>query len=141
MQQGQGNFQQGQPLQFQVGKGNFAKAVNQGLHYNEYNQSQQKQGNTARNRTPLNINETDNAMQGTKQGKGQWKNTAQKDQGQWSLKGKGNPRTDGETEGLFKELRIMFPDDDQEDKIRSILTNHDRERDLARLTNYLLNVL
>jgi hypothetical protein len=138
-------MQQMQPP-FLAGRGNFAKAVNQGLNYNENKQPFQKQAVAARNKTPVqkqsegqHLNEAENVTQGIKQGKGQWKTATQK--GQWSLKGKGNPRTDEETEELFKELRIMFPDDDQEEKIRSVLANHDRERDLTKLTNYLMSVL
>ncbi|XP_045191756.2 NEDD4-binding protein 1-like [Mercenaria mercenaria] len=146
-QQGQGNFQQGQG-HFPHGKGNFAKAVNQNVHNSENNQPYQKQGSSAKNKTPVQkqldahqFDEADSSTQGTKQVKGQWKNTQKGQQGSFRGKVQGIPRTDEETEDLFKELRTIFPDDDQEEKVRNVLANHDRERDLTKLTNYLMSVL
>ncbi|XP_041375081.1 NEDD4-binding protein 1-like [Gigantopelta aegis] len=45
------------------------------------------------------------------------------------------------TEQLFEALRIVFPEMDQEEKIRDVLRNHSAETDLNRLTNYCMSAL
>lgn len=50
-------------------------------------------------------------------------------------------RRDDETQLLFKELREIFPEAEQEEIVRNVLSNHDGERDKVKLTNYCLSVL
>ena len=45
------------------------------------------------------------------------------------------------TEQLFEELKTVFPEKDQEEKIREVLQNHKTETDLNRLTNYCMSAL
>ena len=45
------------------------------------------------------------------------------------------------TEQLFEQLQIVFPEKDQEEKIREVLRNHNTETDLNRLTNYCMSAL
>ncbi|KAK7493750.1 hypothetical protein BaRGS_00014891 [Batillaria attramentaria] len=45
------------------------------------------------------------------------------------------------TADLLKTLKEMFPEEDQEHKIRSVLENHASETDLNRLTNYCFSAL
>lgn len=66
----------------------------------------------------------------------------QNGQGQhWKSKGPRIPRTEQESEEFFQELKKIFPDDDQEEKIRAVLKNHIFEHDFAKLTNDCMNVL
>lgn len=152
-QPGEGHCQQGQvhlqPNQghFKPGQSNFVKALNEGLQNTDNTQSFQKQGYGAKPKSyfqrqtdPQQLDEIDGVSSKASQGKGNFKGSVK---GQGSFRSKGNraPRTDEETEVLFKELRTIFPDDDQEDKVRNILANHEEERDLTKLTNYLMSVL
>lgn len=50
-------------------------------------------------------------------------------------------RSDSESEDLYGELKRIFPDEDQEETVKKILSNHPCETDLTRLTNYCMSVL
>ena len=76
--------------------------------------------------------------QGQNQGR-RWNN-----KGQSHFKGQGRqsePRTDAESENLYQELKVIFPEDFQEDTIRNVLSNHPCDTDLTKLTNYCMSVL
>ncbi|XP_025116032.1 NEDD4-binding protein 1-like [Pomacea canaliculata] len=45
------------------------------------------------------------------------------------------------TESLFMALKQVFPNEDQDYKIRAVLDNHETETDLNRLTNYCMSAL
>ncbi|KAL4234979.1 hypothetical protein ACF0H5_006620 [Mactra antiquata] len=65
----------------------------------------------------------------------------QKGQGHWKTKGQRIPRTEQESDEIFQELKKLFPDDDQEEKIKKVLSNHLYEHDLEKLTNDCMNIL
>jgi len=50
-------------------------------------------------------------------------------------------RTEKQTEQMFRDLKVIFPDKNQEEVIRKVLYNHGRERNLERLANYCMSVL
>lgn len=67
-------------------------------------------------------------------------------QGYTNFKGQGQnrgilTRSEEETESLYKELKVLFPEPDQDEKIRLILNNHELETDLTKLTNYCMSIL
>lgn len=68
----------------------------------------------------------------------------------WSNKGQGHvkgyerpsePRSDADSEILYKDLKTIFPEEDQADTLRKVLSNHPCETDLTKLTNYCMSVL
>ncbi|XP_033754483.1 NEDD4-binding protein 1-like [Pecten maximus] len=50
-------------------------------------------------------------------------------------------RSDQSTEELFTQLKGIFSESKQEQKIREVLQNHQEETDLNRLTNYCMNAI
>ncbi|XP_021365824.1 NEDD4-binding protein 1-like isoform X2 [Mizuhopecten yessoensis] len=50
-------------------------------------------------------------------------------------------RSNQSTEELFKQLKGIFSESDQEQKLREVLQNHQEETDLNRLTNYCMNAI
>ena len=68
-----------------------------------------------------------------------WNN---KGQGQAKVQGRpSEPRADADSESLYQELKVIFPEDYQEDTLRKVLSNHPCETDLTKLTNYCMSVL
>lgn len=68
-----------------------------------------------------------------------WNN---KGQGQAKVQGRpSEPRSDADSESLYQELKVIFPEDYQEDTLRKVLSNHPWETDLTKLTNYCMSVL
>ena len=70
--------------------------------------------------------------------------------GRWNNKRQGHTkyqdkqlelRSDNDSQELYKELRVIFPEDYQEDTLRNVLSNHPCETDLTKLTNYCMSVL
>ena len=70
--------------------------------------------------------------------------------GRWNNKRQGHTkyqekqlelRTDNDSQELYKELRVIFPEEYQEDTLRNVLSNHPCETDLTKLTNYCMSVL
>lgn len=51
------------------------------------------------------------------------------------------PRHPNVTRDLLKALRAVFPDADQEAKIKAVLDNHPADTDLDNLVNYCINAL
>ena len=51
------------------------------------------------------------------------------------------PRHPNVTRDLLKALRAVFPDADQEAKIKAVLDNHPADTDLNKLVNYCINAL
>ena len=65
-----------------------------------------------------------------------------KRQGHTKVQGKQyEPRSDADSEGLYQELKVIFPEHYQEDTLRNVLANHPCETDLTKLTNYCMSVL
>lgn len=145
IQPGQGQYQEGQGFSeqdhghFLQGQSTFAKVASQGLNCGQTYQKQTgaKYKTPVQNQVyPNQFDDIDGGPSLINQTKSHWK-------GRGSLKGKGFgvPRTEEETEDLFKELRTIFPEADQEDTLRNVLANHEQERDLMKLTNYVMSVL
>jgi hypothetical protein len=45
------------------------------------------------------------------------------------------------TAELLTELTAIFPEEDQKDKLETVLQNHPHDTDLTKLTNYCMSVL
>jgi hypothetical protein len=54
---------------------------------------------------------------------------------------KSPPRHPNVTQQLCDALKAVFPEKEQEEKIKTILANHPSETDLNKLTNYFIGAI
>ncbi|XP_060080272.1 NEDD4-binding protein 1-like [Ylistrum balloti] len=139
-----GNFRQQQnnwtnmpPLPFCVGNARFPhqNLQQRGLNPNQVYQrppSQQFHGNPFRQNQP----NGGAVFQGAHRGRGQRYPHPQPNKFT-AL----SSRSEQSTEELFTQLKCIFSESKQEQKLREVLRNHQEETDLNRLTNYCMNAI